>query len=114
MRNIKSPKGLITTDIREFRHIPEPLTLEQLEKVSKLEDYKGDIFHTEEEYSAAFKDKIFSYQGRNYSYRFKFGIKTRYTSENLILLGIFRVQDPQPITQVKLKVPSSLPLEAGV
>lgn len=76
--------------------IKKPLTEEDKQSAIDLRSFKGAIYNSEAEYTAAYKDKIFRYGKQFYKYRFKFGIKTRYIGENLIVMGLIIVKGDSP------------------
>jgi hypothetical protein len=88
--------------------VRKTLTDEQKKDVIDLKSFKGAIYNNEAEYKAAFEDKIFKYGKRYYKYRFKFGIRTRFIGENLIVMGIVTVNSQSPdINNFDVNVSSS-------
>lgn len=104
MNSVSSAEDYITSEIREFRQIRKSLTVEEKRSAIDLSQFKGTIYEDEEEYKNAFENKIFKYGRRYYKYRFKFGIRTRYIGENLIMLGIVKIGRSPDITELSVNV----------
>lgn len=104
MNSVSAAEDYITSEIREFRQIRKELTPEQKKSAIDLSKFKGTIYDDEEEYKKAFENKIFKYGKRYYKYRFKFGIRTRYIGENLIMLGIVKIGRSPDITELSINV----------
>jgi hypothetical protein len=61
-----------------------------------LKEFKGALYNNESDYKDAFEDMTFKYGKHYYKYRFKFGIKTRFIGENLLVLGIITIKSDSP------------------
>lgn len=86
----------LTSDIREFRMVKKPLSQEEMDSAIDLKEFKPTVYNNEDDYRNAFEDMVFKYGKKYYKYRFKFGIKTRFIGENLLVMGILSVKSNSP------------------
>lgn len=113
MNTISTAEDYITSEIREFRQIRTTLTPEEKKEAIDLSKFKGRIFKNMEDYQDSFDKKIFKYGKRFYKYRFKFGIRTRYIGENLIMLGILKIGRSPDIKEIQINVKKILNLNSS-